>query len=113
MNTNPGTQLGFLDGTADLINAALGMPAGGYSSVTAAEALNRGELEKLDLRVHELIEELWKRIAVNWIEAGCQSRGKFNWRFICPSLAAEPGDLSLEDDLRLCAFNVFRGSRFR
>ena len=100
MNTHPGSQLGFLDGTADLINAALNMPAGGYSSKTAATALNQGELEKLDVRV--LIEELWKRMAVNWVEAGCQSRGKFNWRWtLSPKTASSEEIQSTQPEIIL------------
>ncbi len=91
MNTHPRAQLGFLDGTADLINTALGNPAGGYSSVTAANALNKREIEKLDVRV--LIEDLWKRIAVNWVEAGCQARGGYNWRWNLSPKTAASGEI--------------------
>jgi len=82
MNINPvAPKRGLCEGIDTLINAALKPPDGptGYRSGTTATQMNRGEPPNLDLR--QLVDDMWKRIAVNWVEGGCQSRGKANWRW--------------------------------
>lgn len=69
---------GLLDDLKDLIDNALPAPKG-YTSKTTAIKLNRHEQPFPDLTT--LIKDLWKQLAVNWVEGRCQSRGKFNWRW--------------------------------
>jgi len=37
----------------------------------------------------KLIQDLWKQIAVNWVEGGCQARGRVNWRWTLQTKRAE------------------------
>ena len=82
MNTPPTPpKRGLRDGLDDLIKTALN-PLGcndGYGSTTTARRINRREPPIPDLK--RLVNELWRQIAVNWVEDGCQSRGSFNWRW--------------------------------
>jgi hypothetical protein len=92
MSTHPGSQIGFLDGTQEIIDSALGNPAGGYTSITAANQLNVQKLSAAEVRC--VVKSLWQRMAVNWVEAGCQSRGKVNWRWQLSPLTASSLPLS-------------------
>ena len=81
MNTPPTPpKRGLPDNIDALINTAVNAPTGpaGYRSITTAKHLNGGEPPDLNLK--RLVNELWKQIAVNWVEGRCQARGKFNWR---------------------------------
>ena len=82
MNTPPTPpKRGLLDGVGALINTTVNAPAGptGYHSVTTAKHLSGGGSPNLDLK--RLVNDLWRQIVVNWVEDGCQSRGKNNWRW--------------------------------
>lgn len=82
MSTSPNEpKTGLLYGIDALINAAVNAPAGptGYRSVTTARHLN--EKKPDDLNLSRLVNDLWSQMVVNWLEGGCQSRGKSNWRW--------------------------------
>lgn len=72
---------GLLVGIKEFLDESLGAKLSTAKLCTkgSALALGRGDRPALDLE--RVVEAMWKQIATNWVEGGCQWRGNENWRW--------------------------------
>lgn len=78
---------GLLEGIKELLDESLGSKRSTAKLCTDTTALTLGKQDRPTLDLERVVEAMWKQIATNWVEGGCQWRGKENWGWrLCENL---------------------------
>jgi len=80
-NSSPATKGGLHKGIKELIDKALEANPSGDKLCSYSTALMLNNGNRRDLHLGKVVEGMWKQIATNWVNAGCQWRGSENWRW--------------------------------